>query len=325
MGWKTLWHVIVALFAAANLIEVNAAGAAYPTKPIRLVLPFPPGGGTDALARIIGPRLTESLGQPVVIDNRSGAAGNIANETVARAVPNGYTLGMGFSTTLTVNPQLYKLSFSVMKDLAPITQLATAQYILVVHPSVQAASVKELIALAKVRPGQLSYSSSGVGSPLHLAGELFSQRAGVKLLHVPYKGGGPAAAAVLGGEVQVLFGSVASTLSQIKGGRLRALAVTGPTRSPVAPELPTIEESGFPGYRMTAWDSVLAPSDTPRTLINQLHDEIVKIVSMPEVRKAFLSIGYEPTGTTPAELAQIIKDETALWSGVIKTANITVE
>jgi tripartite-type tricarboxylate transporter receptor subunit TctC len=325
MDRMKVWRLRAALLAAAFLIGLNAANAAYPTKPIRIVLPFPPGGGTDALARIIGPRLTERLGQPVVIDNRSGAAGNIANETVARAAPDGYTLAMGFSTTLTVNPQLYKLSFNVMKDLAPITQLATAQYILVVHPSVQATSVKELIALAKARPGQLAYSSSGVGSPLHLAGELFSQRAGVKLLHVAYKGGGPAAAAVLSGEVQILFGSVASTLAQIKAGRLRALAVTGARRSQVAPDLPTIEESGFRGYRVIAWDSVLAPGGTPNALVSQLHDEIVKIVSMPEVRKLFLSIGYEPTGTTPSELAQIIKDETALWSGVIKTANIKVE
>jgi tripartite-type tricarboxylate transporter receptor subunit TctC len=325
MSRSTVAYVAGALVTAAVFLDGASVIAAYPEKPIRLVLPFPPGGGTDALARIMSPRLTENLGQPIVIDNRSGAAGNIANETVARAAPDGYTLLMGFSTTLTVNPQLYKLSFDVMKDLAPVMQLATAQYILVLHPSVQAASVKELIALAKARPGQLNFSSSGVGSPLHLAGELFSQRAGVKLVHVAYKGGGPAAAAVLGGEVQVLFGSVASTIAPIKAGRLRALAVTGGKRSNVMPELPTIEESGFPGFRVTAWDSVLAPGGTPRALVDRLHGVFANVLSVSDVRKAFLNIGYEPSGTSSTELAQIIRDETALWSGVIRAADIKLD
>jgi tripartite-type tricarboxylate transporter receptor subunit TctC len=262
------------------------------------------------------------LGQPFVIDNRAGAAGNIANEIVARAVPDGYTLLMGFSTTLTVNPQLYRLSFDVRKDLAPITQLATAQFFLVLHPSVEASSLKELIALAKARPGQLNFSSSGVGSPLHLAAELFSRRTGIELVHVAYKGGGPAAAAVLAGEVQVLFGSVASTIGHVKAGRLRALAVTGAKRSALMPELPTIEESGFPGFRVTAWDSVLAPGGTPLPVIEQLNHAIVAVIRMPDVQKAFANIGYEPTGTTPAELARIIASETALWAEVIKAANI---
>ena len=325
MTRRTGCCVAAALASVALFFGSASAVAAYPEKPIRLVLPFPPGGGTDALARIMSPHLTANLGQPIVIDNRSGAAGNIANETVARAAPDGYTLLMGFSTTLTVNPQLDKLAFDVAKDLAPVTQLATAQYILVLHPSVQAASVKELIALSKARPGQLNFSSSGVGSPLHLAGELFSQRAGIKLVHVAYKGGGPAAAAVLSGEVQVLFGSVASTIGPIKAGRLRAVAVTGAKRSNVMPELPTIEESGFPGFRVTAWDSILAPGGTPRALIAQLNGVFTKVLSMPDVRKAFLNIGYEPTGTSPAELARIIRQETALWSGVIKAADIKLE
>ncbi len=313
------------LLLAASLCYTAPLLAQYPLKAIRLVLPFPPGGGTDALARIIAPRLAESMGQPFVIDNRAGAAGNIANEIVARAAPDGYTLLMGFSTTLTVNPQLYKLSFDVRKDLAPITQLATAQYFLVLHPSVQASSLKEFIALAKAHPRQLNFSSSGVGSPLHLAAELFSQRAGIELVHVAYKGGGPAAAAVLAGEVQVLFGSVASTIGHIKAGRLRALAVTGAKRSSLMPELPTIEESGFPGFRVTAWDSVLAPGGTPRPVIEQLNRAIVGVIRMPDVQKAFTNIGYEPTGTTPAELERIIESETALWAEVIKAANIKLD
>lgn len=321
---RSLLTVVLAV-AALMLAGNKPVLAAYPDRPIRLVLPFPPGGGTDALARIIGPRLSDRLGQQIVIDNRAGAAGNIANEVVARAAPDGYTLLMGFSTTLTVNPQLYKLSFDVSRDLAPITQLATAQYFLVLHPSVSASSVKEFVALAKAKPGKLNYSSSGVGSPLHLAAELFKQRAGIDLVHVAYKGGGPAAAAVLSGEVQVLFGSVASTLSHVKAGRLRALAVTGAKRSHLMPELPTLEQSGFPGLQVTAWDSVLAPGKTSRAVITRLHREITGVLSMPEVRKTFLSVGYEPTGTTPAELAAIIKAETALWAGVIEAADIKLK
>ncbi|MBI3938498.1 MAG: tripartite tricarboxylate transporter substrate binding protein [Betaproteobacteria bacterium] len=315
----------LAVSALVVASAVHAAQPAYPTKPIRLVLPFPPGGGTDALARIFTPRLTESLGQTIVIDNRSGAAGNIANEIVARAAPDGYTLLMGFSTTLTVNPLLYKLSFDVHKDLAPITQLATAQYFLVLHPSVPAKSLKEFIALAKEKPGQLNYSSSGVGSPLHLAAELFKQRAGINIVHVAYKGGGPAGAAVLAGEVQVLFGSVASTFPQVKAGRLRALAVTSDKRSRLMPELPTIAESGFPGFNVTAWDSVLAPGRTPQPVLAKLNAEIVKVVKLPEVREAFLRVGYDPTATSARELAGIIKAETALWAKVIKEANIRAE
>lgn len=298
----------------------------YPTKPIRLVLPFPPGGGTDALARIIGPRLSESLGQTLVIDNRAGAAGNISAEIVARSQPDGYTLLVGFSTVLTTSKSLYsKLPFDPELDFEPITQLATAQYILVVHPSVPARSLAEFVALAKAKPGTLNYASSGAGSPLHLAAELFKTRAGIDLVHIAYKGGGPAALAVLAGEAQVLFGSVAATLPQTKTGRLRAFAVTGTKRSPLAPELPTIAELGYPGFNVTAWDSVLAPRGTPKKIIARLNAEIVKVLRAPDIAALIRNVGYEPTGTTPEELAAIIKTESATWAKVIKDANIRAD
>lgn len=322
-------RVLLAAAARAAVMLVLVTGCpfarTYPTKPVRVVLPVAPGGGTDALARIIGPKLFESLGQPMVIDHRSGAGGNIAMEIVAKAAPDGYTLYLGLGNRFTVNPLLYKLPFDVSKDFVPITQLATAQYFLVLHPSVPAKSVEELIAFAKEKPGQLNYSSSGVGGPLHLAAELFKQRAGIDIVHIPYKGGGPAGAAVLGGEVQILFGSVASTLAHVKAGKLRALAVTGNKRSLLMPELPTLNESGFPGYNVTAWDGVLAPTGTPHAIVSRLHSEITKVLRMSDTRELFKKVGYEATGTTPEQLAAIIKSETATWAKVIKTANIKAE
>jgi tripartite-type tricarboxylate transporter receptor subunit TctC len=226
---------------------------------------------------------------------------------------------------LTVNPLIYKLPFDVSRDFVPITQLGTAQFFLVLHPSVPARSLKELIALARERPGELNYASSGPGAPLHLAAELFKQRAGIDIVHVPYKGGGPAAAAVLSGEVQILFGSVASTMPLVKAGRLRALAVTGSKRSFLMPELPTIDESGFAGYTVTGWDGVLAPAGTPPAIVTRLHGEFVKALQMPDTREFFNKVGYEVTGTTPAQLAEIIRAETATWAKVIKAANIRAE
>src|SRR4030095_4558809 len=229
---------LLALLAALVACSVGAQN--YPTRPVRLLVPFAPGGGADTISRILTPKLHEALGQPWGGDKRGGAAGTLAAETVARAAPDGHTVLMGFATTLTVNPSLYKLPYSVEKDLQPVSMLATAQYILVIHSSVPANSVKELIALAKQKPRSLNYSSGGIGTPLHLAAELFQKRAGVKMVHLAYKGGGPAAAALLAGEAQVLFGSIASSIQHVKSGRLKALATTGSKRSKVVPELPTM-------------------------------------------------------------------------------------
>ncbi len=321
------------LFAACMLFVAwsvcgaapGAAAPAYPTRPIRLLVPFAPGGGADALSRIISPKLTESMGQQWVVDNRGGAAGNLAAEIVARSAPDGHTVFMGFSTVLTVNPSLYKLPYSVGKDLQPATLLATAQYILVLHPSVQANTVKDFIALLKQKPGSLNYSSAGMGSPLHLAAELFKKRAGVNLVHIAYKGGGPAAAAVLAGETQVIFGSVASSLPHVKAGRLKALATTGLKRSKVAPDLPTMAESGFPGFDVSSWYALLVPARTPMPIVKRLHDDAVKAVALPDVQQAMSRQGLEVETSTPQELTDRINSETAMWAGVIKDAGIKPE
>ena len=314
------------LFAAWSFCNTAfGAAAVYPTRPIRWLIPFAPGGGADTLARIISPKLSDALGQQWVIDNRGGAGGNLAAEIVARAAPDGYTVFMGFSTVLTVNPSLYKLSFNVEKDLQPVTLLATAQYILVLHPSVPASTVKDFIALARQKPGSFNYSSAGVGSPLHLAAELFKKRAGVDMVHIAYKGGGPAAAAVLAGEAQVIFGSVASSMPHVKSGRLKALATTGARRSKVAPELPTMAESGFPGFDVSSWYALLVPAGTPIAIVNRLHGESVKAVAVPDVQQAMSRQGLEVETGTPQELAARIKTETAMWAEVIKAAGIRAE
>ena len=313
------------LVAALTLHEAGAAAAQYPARPVRLVVPFAAGGGADTLSRIIAPKLTDALGQSWVVDNRGGAAGNLAAEIVADAAPDGHTVFMGFSTVLTVNPSLYKLRWSVERSFQPVTLLATAQYILVIHPSVKAGSVKELIALAKAKPGALNYASAGVGSPLHLAAELFKKRAGVEMVHLPYKGGGPAAAAVLAGEAQVIFGSVASSMPHVKAGKLRALATTGAKRSKVAPDLPTIAESGFPGFDVSSWYAFLVPSKTPAAVVSRLRDEAIKAVALPDVQQAMARQGLEVETSTPQQLTQRIKAEAAVWAEVIKTAGIRAE
>lgn len=325
MHGKIVWWfraVAIGLICACSTLAL-AAAADYPVRPIRLLVPFPPGGGADTLARIVTPKLADRMGQSWVVDNRGGAGGNMATEVVATAQPDGYSVLLGFNTALVVNPSLYKLPFNVMRDLQPITKLASAQYILVLHPSVQAATLKEFIALAKAAPGKLNYSSAGVGSPLHLAAEMFKLRAGVDLVHVPYKGGGPAAGAVLAGEVQVLFGSVASTLPQVKAGRLKALAVTGLKRSAVSPNLPTLAESGFPGFDVSSWYSLLVPAKTPRTIVKRLYDEALSAVNLPDVQEALGRQGLEvETSSSPEAFTAQIKAETASWAQVIKTAGI---
>ncbi len=314
-----------ALSCVASSAELAAAAADYPTRPIRLLVPFAPGGGADTLARIITPKLSEAMGQHWVVDNRSGAAGNIAAETTARAAPDGYTVFMGFSTVLTVNPSLYKLNFSVEKDLQPVTLLATAQYILVLHPSVQAGSVKELVALLKVKPRSLNCSSAGVGSPLHLACELFQKRGGVQMVHVPYKGGGPAAAAVLAGEAHVIFGSVASSLPHVKAGRLKAIATTGSQRARVAPDVPTMAEAGMPGVEVTSWYAFVVPTGTPGLVAKRLSVEAVKTLQLADVQQAMVRQGLEVETSTPQALAARIRAETKTWEEVIRRAGIKGE
>jgi tripartite-type tricarboxylate transporter receptor subunit TctC len=315
--------------AALALLPLPAAAAdgasAYPSRPVRLLVPFAPGGGADTLARIITPKLSDAMGQTWIVDNRGGAGGNLAAELVATANPDGQTAFMGFSTVLTVNPTLYKLGFSVQKDLQPVTLLATAQYILVLHPSVQATTVKEFVALAKSKPGALNYASAGVGSPLHLAAELFQKRAGIDMVHVAYKGGGPSAAALLAGQVQVLFGSVASSLPHVKSGRLRALATTGAKRSKVAPDLPSIAESGYPGYEVGSWYAFVVPAGTPKAIVERIRNEAIKALTHADVQQAMARQGLEAETSTPAELNERIERETAVWASVIKDAGIKAQ
>jgi tripartite-type tricarboxylate transporter receptor subunit TctC len=323
LGWVR-WALGV-LLGVLILHEASAAAPQYPTRPVRLVVPFAAGGGADTLSRIIAPKLSDALGQTWVVDNRGGAAGNLAAEIVADAAPDGHTVFMGFSTVLTVNPSLYKLRWNVERSFEPVTLLATAQYILVVHPSVKAGSLKEFVALARQKAGALNYASAGVGSPLHLAAELFKKRAGVDMVHLPYKGGGPAAAAVLAGEAQVIFGSVASSLPHVKAGKLRALATTGSKRSKVAPDLPTIAESGFAGFDVSSWYAFLVPAKTPAAVVNRLRDEAIKAVALPDVQQAMARQGLEVETSTPQQLAQRIKVETTVWADVVKTAGIRAE
>jgi tripartite-type tricarboxylate transporter receptor subunit TctC len=318
--------ILLALAASAFLRDgvTPAAAQSWPTRPVTMVVPFAPGGGVDALARSITPKLGAAMGHTWVVDNRSGASGNLGAEIVARANPDGHTVLITVDSQLTVNPSLYKLPFSVA-DLQPVTMLATAEYILVVHPSVPARTLKEFVALAKQKPGALNYASGGVGTPIHLATELLKKRVGIDLVAVTYKGGGPAAAAVLAGETQVLVGTVASTLAFVTAGRLRALATTGARRSKVAPDVPTVAESGYPGFEATLWIALFVPSATPKTIVERIRNETLRALQDADVQAAMARQGQEPATSTPEELAARIKTESALWAGVIKDAGIRVE
>ena len=317
--------MLTMLFAGDSAAQSASTAQAYPTRPIRLVLPFAPGGSTDTLARILQPRLTEALGQTIVVDNRPGGANNIAAEIVAKAAPDGYTLFVA-SPNFTTNKSLYrKLAYDPLRDFAPVTLLGVGPYVMALHPGVQANTVSELLALAKAKPRGLSYASPGIGSASHLAMELFKMRAGVDMTHVAYKGGGPAGLAVLGGEVQLYLGSIASSMPHVRAGKLKAIAVTSAKRSALAPELAALHESGFPGFDVNTWDCLVAPSGTPRAIIARLNAETVKVLRTPEVRDLVIKMGYEPTGTTPEELDRFLRSETELWAKVIRSANIQLD
>ena len=316
----------LALLAALFTLAAGAATAAYPEKPIRLIVPFPPGGGTDATARIVGEAMAGSLGQQIVVENKPGAGGNIALEAVAKAPPDGYTLLFGFSTTLTVNPSLYKsMPADVEKDLVPISTLVSAQYMVLVNPSVGVDSVAELVAKAKAEPGKLNYASGGKGTPLHLGAELLKSRAGIDMVHIAYRGGGPASKSVMANETQVLFGSFASSLPKVKDGKLKALAVTGPKRAPALPDVPTMEEAGYPGFLVTSWSGVMAPAGTPKPVLDKLHAAIQAALEMDSVKKKLEAVGQQVEGSSPEEFAALIKKDTARWRKVLQDAGIKPE
>ncbi len=318
--------LVLGLFAAAALVAAIISRADnYPFKPIRMIVAVPPGGPADTLARLVGPRLGETLGQTLVIDNRPGANGNIAYELAARAAPDGYTIA-SVAAGVAINPGLYKeVKYDPVADFAAITQGISVPNILVVHPSVAAKSVRELIALAKARPGQLTFASAGNGTSGHLALEQFRLMTGVAVIHVPYKGGAPALSEVLAGQVQALFSIALVALPQVKAGKLRALAITSARRSVLAPELPTVAELGFPGFEGIGWFGWLAPAHTPAAIVNLLNREIVRILRLPDMRERLIGLGADPVGNTIREFADYIKSERAKWARVIKQANITID
>jgi tripartite-type tricarboxylate transporter receptor subunit TctC len=314
----------VALAALALLPMAHAEN--YPAKPIRLVVPYPPGGGTDTLARPLAQKLALELGQPVIVDNRGGASGNLGMEYVARAPADGYTLVLALTPQLAVNVSLFdKLPYDPRRDYAPISLLAEGPYLLVVHPSLPVRSVGELIALAKARPGELNYATSGNGSGAHMAAELFTSMAGIRMTHAPYKGGGQALTDVLGGHVQVLFAPPVSVSQHVMNGRLRALAITGSKRSAGLPTVPTLGEAGVPGYDSGVWYGVLAPAGTPGDIVAKLNAAMLKVLQQPDFHALLVTNGIEPIGSSPAELANYIDKEIVKWSKVVKSAGIKAE
>ena len=319
---------IPAMLAAAALmapgaVPVHAQG--YPLRPVRIIVPQSAGGSTDVVARVIAQRLTDALGQSVIVDNRPGAGSINGTDLVAKATPDGHTL-LAVAASFTINPSLHKsLPFHPIDDFAPVTQLAALPHVLVVHPSVPAKSVKELIALVRARPGQINYASSGIATSTHLAAELFKHMTGTDMVNVPYKGGAPAMVAMLAGECQVNFATISTALPQIRAGKLRALAVSTRKRSVAAPEYPTIAESGVPGYDHSSWVGFLAPAKTPQPVIARLHAESVKIVHAPDVKAVLLKDGLEAIGDAPKEFGDLIKAEVAKWAKVVKAAGIKAE
>ncbi len=326
---QTLHHAFAAAAGIAALALAVAAGAqapAYPTKPVRIVVPFPAGGATDILARAVAQKLTENWGQTFVVDNRPGAGGNIGSELVAKAAPDGYTLEMGTVGTHAINASLYaKMPYDHVKDFAPVILVAGVPNVLVVNPAVPANSVQELIAYAKANPGKLNFASSGSGTSIHLSGELFKVMAGVQMTHIPYKGSAPALADLLGGQVQLMFDNLPPSLPQIKAGKLRALAVTSTARAPALPDTPTIAESGLPGFEASSWFGLLAPAGTPPAIIAKLNAEIAKWLATPEAREQLAAIGANIAAGTPEDFARHIQAETAKWAKVVKESGAKVD
>ena len=318
---------VEAVLAALVLLSTSpdAAAQAYPNRAVRVIVPFPPGGGTDIISRTVAQKLNESWGQPVVVDNRGGANGLIGTELAARAKPDGYTLLVVIATHA-INPSLYKkLPYDTAKDFAPVTLMAKYPFILTIHPSLPPKTVKELIALAKARPGQLSYASSGEGSGPHLGFELFKSAAKIDVVHVPYKGAGPANIDLISGQVQLMFNNFLAAMPQIKAGRLRVLAVTSAERSPVMPQVPTLAQSGLPGFDVTGWYALLAPAETPQAIVAKVQADTAAALRAPAVSSRLSGEGAEPVGSTPEQLSKFMAIETQKWAKVVKAAGIKTE
>ena len=324
---KTIIRALLAAAIALLALNASAQGAAtYPTKPIKIVVPFPPGGATDILARAIGAELQKAFGQTVLIENKAGAGGNPGADMVAKSPPDGYTLVMATVGTHGINMSLYsKMPYDAVKDFEPITLVAGVPNLLVVHPSVAAKNVAELTALAKAQPGKLNVASSGNGTSIHMAAELYKLMAGVDILHVPYKGSSFALTDLLGGQVQLMFDNMPSALPHVKAGKLRALAVTSPKRSSALPDIPTMDEEGLKGFDATSWFGLLAPAGTPKDIIAKLNAAAVKALATPEMRERLASQGAEAVGNTPEQFATFIKAEIEKWAKIVKASGARVD
>ena len=318
---RVLVGMVLAGVAGGVSAQTNAP-AQYPTKPIRFVVPFVPGGPTDIQGRMLGEKLGQRLGQQVIVDNRGGAGGNIGMEIVARAPADGYTLVIATVGTWAVNPHLYQLPFDVVKDFSPITQVSTSPGVLIVHPSVNAKTVKELIALAREKPGALNYGSSGVGGFGHISGELFTLLTKTKMTHIPYKSSAPSLTDLISGQIQVLFNNMISTTPHVKANRVRALATTGAKRSPALPDVPTVAEAGVPGYENSSWSAVGGPPGMSKALVGRLHKEFIEILKMPDIQQKHADVGAEIIGSTPEQFQAYLKAEVAKFGKLVKAAGI---
>ena len=310
--------------AAAVLAPLIAFGQTYPSKPVRVVVPFAPGGGSDFTGRLIAQKLSERMGTQFIVENKPGAGGNLGASEVVKAAPDGYTL-LIISASYTVNPSVYKLAFDPVNDITPIIQISGGPYVIAVHPSVPAKTLAELVELAKKQPDKLAYGSSGSGSIMHVASEYFLDSAKIKVLHVPYKGTGPALQDTIGGQVQLVFGAIPATLPHVKSGRLRALAVTTAKRVAAAPDLPTVAESGYAGYEVTNWHGMVGPKGLPKDVLERLNREINEIIKSEDMKKHMETEGLEPAGGSPARFGEILKSEAERWAKVVKQAGIKVE
>jgi tripartite-type tricarboxylate transporter receptor subunit TctC len=317
--------VIRSVSLALACFALLAHGQTYPARPVKMVVPFSPGGPNDIIARLIGNKLGEALGQQMVIDNRPGGGGNIGTDAVAKAPPDGYTLLSAGPGSLIMNPVLMKVPYDTARDFAPVSLMAHAPNVLVVHPSVPAKTVKELLALARAQPGRLNYASSGPGSSAHVAVALFASMAHIDITHVPYRGTGPAVNDLVAGQVQLAIVGIPPVLPHVKNGRLRALGVTGKTRSPELPDVPTVDEAGVPGYVVNLWYGLLVPTGTPQAIVTRLASEVTRIVRAPEMREKLAAAGAEPGGGTPEDYAAVIRADTVLWTRVIREAGIKGE
>ena len=317
---------VCAALCLSACAALHAQAQAFPQKPVRIIVAFPPGGGTDIVARLLGQKLAESWGQQAIVDNRAGASGVIGTEAAARAAPDGYTWFMGTMGNLTVNQHLYqKMAIDPQRDLTALSQVVAVHFVMVAHPSLPAKNVKDLVALAKARPGQINYSSSGPGGAPHLGGELLKSMARIDLAHIPYKGSGPSFTDLLGGQVSLTFDSLVQALPYIKAGKLNALAVLGSKRSALLPNTPTVAESGVPGYELTNWFGLVVPSATPRDLVNRLYADVSKALAHSEVREKLHAMGADVVASTPDQFAAFMRAETAKWAKVVRQANIRAE